>query len=537
MKIKLYKLPIIISLLFTSSYALSQKKSADTKSASVKYVSSLDQGLNINQIMIAPLADNVSDIYSVPLQELAEKNLADKHQWEVIKSTDGLKTIEQLIEKPEKLSKYLAEKKSDALFFSRIKKTTTGVSFILQLYLRYDGNLLLEDSSAEFPIFELDLVKSEYLKSLNNFFSKLPYDGVVLSRRGQQVTINLGSKHGLIPQTEVEVIQILKVNRHPKLSFMVGNEKEILGKIIITKTDDYLSFGQITFEKEPGVIAVNNKIAPISGIHYPKPTFDPEKNTLTNLEKRSDSELAFGKDPKEWLPLEPPQYGSFSLLGGFNQYSENSTLVSAGNIEAKQSLAPTLRAEFQLWLSPDWIIQLNTQQSVFNASNQLTGSSPSSLTFMLSSYNVVVGHNFLLTGDFFGPKIQVNGGIWRFSSRPDSSSPTAFTTMNYGGFTLGVLGSFPIDPNVPVELGAEFNLFFFPSVTESPEDSGSPGGYSLNHFAFFFKNHINKRFNFIGNLSFDYYASDFTGTASRVDPANSISHKMTSLLLGAEYLF
>jgi len=138
-----------------------------------------------------------------------------------------------------------------------------------------------------------------------------------------------------------------------------------------------------------------------------------------------------------------------------------------------------------------------------------------------------------MSEDFFGPKLQLSAGYATYDSHSDQSSPLAFTNMTYGGLMVGLAGQFPLAAEIPMDLGAQFNMFLNPGMSESVP-SGSSAKNSINQFGFFGVYHLRSRFKIRGEINFEYYSSDFSGTTVR---ATNSTQKMTSLLGGIEYLF
>ncbi len=151
--------------------------------------------------------------------------------------------------------------------------------------------------------------------------------------------------------------------------------------------------------------------------------------------------MAFGEEPQEWLPTTPPQYGKVELMAGLANYTQNANLQTAG-------------------------------------------SSPGKLNVAMGQYTVNFGYNFLLTSDYFGPKLQVGAGYMNTNFSTDDSTPTAFTTMRYGGLLLSLAGQFPISEEIPVDIGGKFDFFLHPSLSESKSSGGSSS--NKNQFVQFF---------------------------------------------------
>lgn len=286
------------AFLSLNSFALSSPKSVKNKKTfPVKYVSDVDRSILIKTITIAPVYDNVNGIYSAPIQKLLIELLQADKVWGYSEFPDLNKKIfvETYDTKPKDVIEALQKTKAQGLMAALITKGPHGLNAKLKLYTQDQGMIFVEDSFQDLSTFEISRVREEFVTLYHNLKNKLPYQGYVLSRRGLNVTLNMGEKNGVKIGQEVSLAQILKLNRHPKLKTVIGVEKEIIGKVQITKVEDYLSFAQIIFEKETGVIDVGVKTIPIDYIAYPRPILNPDGlvtgdrySLKTNQEQKSN---------------------------------------------------------------------------------------------------------------------------------------------------------------------------------------------------------------------------------------------------------
>lgn len=501
------------------------------------YVSAVDQDLAIKSIVLVPTTDNVGGIYAKPLDEELRKVLNDDKQWSLTDYPKDLKIKSELLdEHPEDVKKILQAGKSEAALTTKLIKGPRGISITMTLFVGRDGLPLLQETLTDYKGFEISDIRSQAARLFENIKNRMPFRAAILSRRGQQVTLNLGSNYGLKPGSYVSIVQIIKINRHPKLKFMVSTEKEVLGRVKLFKVEPYLSFGYIELEKENGVIAVGSKVMPDEFVKYSTPVVTPSGKVMTDITQRPDKDVAFGENPQEWVPESAPQFGKVELLAGFSSYTQNANLRTAGSISGSSNFAPNILVRGEIWLNPEWFIGLTLRQSVFSIDNDLAGSSPGKLNMSMSQYGINGGYNFLLTSDFFGPKIRLNAGYAVTDFKVDDSTPTAFTSMKYGGLLLGIEGQFPLSDEIPIDLGGKFDLYVNPSLSES-SSSGASSDNKINAFSFFMDYRMKTRFKIRGELLFENYSSDFSGTGQRTDPASSISHKMTTLMGGIQYLF
>ncbi|HEX7674702.1 MAG TPA: hypothetical protein VF412_11060 [Bdellovibrio sp.] len=524
------------AIVMISFFTVFHPASAQTNAQNT-YVSAIDQDLAIKSIVLVPATDNVGGIYAKPIDEELHKVLNDDKQWSLTEFPKGLQIKSELLdEHPEDVKKILQAGKSEAALTTKLIKGPRGISITMTLYVGRDGLPLLQESLTDYKGFEISDINNQVRKLFENIKSRMPFRATILSRRGQQVTLNLGSNYGLKPDSRVSVVQIIKVNRHPKLKFMISTEKEVLGRVKLFKVEPYLSFGYIELEKEPGVIAVGSKVMPDEFVKYATPVVTPSGKVLADITQRPDKDVAFGDEPKEWTPESNPQFGKVELMGGFSSYTQNVKLTSAGSISGSNNLAPNILIRGEMWLNPEWFIGVGLRQSVFSIDNGYTGSSPGKLNMSMSQYGVNGGYNFLLTDDFFGPKIQIAAGYTVTDFRIDDSTPTAFTSMKYSGFLISLAGQFPISDQLPIDLGGKFDLYVNPTLSENISSGGSSSN-TINAFSFFADYRMKTRFKVKGELLFENYNSDFSGTGQRTDPATSTSHKMTTLMGGVEYSF
>lgn len=521
---------VLMSIGFTSSLSWGETNSQNV------YVSPADQDLNIKSIVIVPVKDNVGGIYAKPMEELLRDLVNNDKQWSLADFSSSQKLpSEPLEENAAAVQSILKSSGAEALLSARLVKGPKGISISLTFFAGHEGLPLLQENLTDYKGFDIADVNSQTKKLFDAIKAKLPFRATILSRRGQQVTLNLGSNYGLKANTYITVVQILKINRHPKLHFMVGTEKEVLGRVKLFKVEPYLSFGYVEFEKESGVIAVGSKVIPEEYLKYSTPVVSASGKVIMDMSERGDKDVAFGDNPKEWKPETLPQYGKVELLAGLATYSQNTNLQTAGSLTGGSSVIPSVALNGEFWLNPQWYVGFGIRESILQINNPQSGSSPTKLNMSIAQYGVDVGYNVLLTDDFFGPKLQISAGYATTLFSVDDSNPMTFSRMTYSGLVLGVAGQFPISDQIPVDIGAQLNYYVTAGLNEN-ESSGSSSN-TIDSFGIFADYRLKANLKLKGELLFDYFNSDFSGTSSRTDPATSTSHRLSSLMAGIQYLF
>lgn len=517
-----------------SSLAIAQTPAKNKNPFPVKYTSEVDEKINLHTITLAPVYDNVKRVYAEPIQKLLVELLQNDKVWgySPFPETNKKIFVETYDTKPAEVLEVLNQASSQGLLTAIIAKGPNGLNAKLRLYTLDQGLILAEESFQDLTTFEIPRLREEFITLYQNIKNKMPYRGLILSRRGLEVTLNAGSKNGLVVGQELALAQILKLNRHPKLKYMVSTEKEIIGRVQITKVEPYLSFAQIIFEKETGVVDVGAKILPTQFISYPRPIVnsvgDVIGDQITAKPSLADANISTekSKDPSG------PHIGKVIIEGGVSQYDESGRFNIGGSADTSQKTAPTLFLNGEFWFGQHWFVNFDILQSSFKSQNNLIFSTPTDLNYSYARYTGSVGYYFLVNDDFWGPKASAQLGFSSYKTDVTDTSPTAFTSTSTGAPVIKLAGSFPLEPEFPIEIGASIDLLINPTYSESPTSSQSAVART-NTFGLFASYHVSKTLHFRMDFDFNQIQIDFDGTGLK----RSSTIKMNSQLLGLEYSF
>jgi len=502
------------------------------------YISEIDQELTLRKILILPTLDNVDGIYARPFENALHDIVGNDHQLDLVdsKTVGPALSPYDLEDDPARVQTLTKSSNADALIASKITKGPEGLSIQMSLFAGFDGLLLATETKEKIKSFDLKTLSTNAEEVIKTLKSKIPYRGLVLSRNGQRVTLNLGKKDGIDTNQVLTAVQIIKLTRHPKFHFIVSSDKEILGKIKLKKVDETLSFGEIISEKERGVIEKYSKIAGVDFVNYEDTSLPT--STTNNVDNKKNF---FGDNPKEWTPVPTAQFGLVNFSLGMGSFTMNSNLTggtSEVSMSANKSLYLGLILHGELWVNANWSVESDIRQGILTANNPRTSSSPSELNYMTSYYVVNGAYSFLIKDYFWGPKIQVLFGFRQTSLTADYSSPVAFTSMTYRGLDLGLRGVFPLDPEEKWRLGAQFNIVPMPSLSETPLSSGASSSNTVNVYSAFANRRIGQRMMATAKLEFEYYQSTFSGLGGRApERATTTSQRITTLYGGLSWMF
>ncbi|MFN7903594.1 MAG: hypothetical protein ACK5P5_00270 [Pseudobdellovibrionaceae bacterium] len=506
---------------------------------SMNYFSEADMQIRPQKVLILPVQDNTNEVYAKPLTEKLIQIVEAENQYAVSNWTSNAKFLnlspDFLMEQPQVVKDILKQSQTDSMIATRVSLGTKGLQGKMTFFHGSEGLPLLSAEFRDLGVTTIKEVESQIVTLFQEMKSQMNFQGTISSRQGNQVTMNLGTYQGARDNDLISVIQFLKVQRHPRFQFMISADREVIGKIRITKAEEHLSFGQVILEKEPLLLSLGHKLSIDRMVKY-SDVVKSKNQVLEDMNNRQDTNYVFGDQPKEWEPIQPPQFGRVQLIAGFGQYNQTAALRSAGSITATENFAPQVLVGGEMWFNKNYFLNLEFKQSQFSVDNPLKNSSPDKLNMSFGHYHIMGIYNLPFSDSFFGPRIQFMAGFHKFRSRSDESTPIAFTNMEYGGLAFGFLGAFPIDEKI--DMGLQFKLFYNPTVSESStNNSGSAKEPNLNLFSLFGSYRYKTNINFVGRFDLEYYSVDFGADGSRPDPTTSVNHRMTTLLGGIEYLF
>lgn len=558
---------IFAFILVGSTLQAQAQESAKNKSPfPVKYRSLVDQNMLIKTVTLAPVYDNMNGIYSKPIQKLLVDLLQSDKAWgyaEVVGADN--KFIENYDLNPNDVLETLSKTNAQGLITAFITKGPRGLSAKLKLFTHDEGLILLEESVDDFNAFEVSKLRNQFVQMYANLKNKLPYRGYVLSRRGQDITVSVGTLNGVKVGQEISLAQIIKLNRHPKLKILIGVEKEIIAKAVITKADEYLSFAQITFEKETGVVDVGAKVLPVGYISYPQPQLNSEGGVIGDIKAGATTTISEKDSSPDSKPAESNtssqdddntasdsnteahrqevldrhnSMGSVFIQGVITQYKETES-ARAGSlpVDSSQSFAPGFNLGGRYNIYDNIFAEAAYQQNSYSLSNGLSGSTPQNIGMTYSKLSASVGYDYTFSEEEDEDGITFTGllGIEQHNTKADTSNPTAFTSANVNTMVAQLRASLPVTDNLPITVGGQFSLAFSPTYSDSPS-SGSASA-SLTSFGFFGSYKLNDNFNMIGHLNVTSINANFSGTATRSNPVSNDKIEVTNQQIGVEYLF
>lgn len=500
----------------------------------VSYSNKTDSALTLHSVTILPTIDNVDGIFSKPFDKKITTLIEKDHQWEHKTSnfSGAFLTPDELIKDEGKVQKIAKSINADGVILIEVRKNPKALILSLNLFSAVDGKLIaqainpnLSQASTDKAVEQLEILYRE-LKQ------KIPYDGLVLSRTQNRVTVNLGQQDGITPGQTLTISRIINAKRHPKLGFIMSHEKALVGKIKVLKVDKALSFADIVSESEKGAVQVDSKITGARPVSYQADNWIKKAYLPTELALSENNKNIIGGTEK-WRPETPPTFGRLAASVGAGPYKYSlAQSGAAGTLNSEVFAYPSVNLLAEAWINPEWYVTLGINQGTSSISNPAGGSQ---LSASSGQYTIDAGYNLLLLDDFWNSKLYVAIGYFNYEMDVDQVA-NGLTSTEYSSMRFTFGGKTPIDNANRWIVGANLYWYLNPKLVERPVSSGGEDS-RIVHFTFLLDYRWSERLWLNGELDFKTFTSNFSGTGTRPTPATQSSQKFTTLNLGVSYMF
>jgi len=495
-----------------------------------KFITTDDTVSSFYNVLFWGIRDNTDGVFAKPiLDETLE--ILNQHQQISFQNAIGV-TPNPLALTEQQRKKLIGS--SDGALWGEILKQGSLFKLKFSLFDR-NGQVYLSSEKILEPELNVKTLNRSTQSLLADLFSKLPYQGWVIGKKDQLVTINFGLKQGAKVGSEIDVVLISHLRRHPLEGFVTEIEKQIIGKIKIQKVEPDISFGSLTSERFPGIVAIGSKIEAPVFIQYPA-LVKSQDGTLVNLRLNSDEKsLVVGQNPNEWLSKHP-QFGLVGFEFGLVQNTITQKLIGPrGSVSGHVDLLPSLSLNSEVWITSQTSIDLKFQESVGKL-NFKENSKSSTLNYSDNLIRLGVQYKFFFDDDTSLSYFFLGGRLFQFKNLIEETTNVDLTSLQYSGLaaSLGMRYAFP---DHRVAMIAQMEIPVFTNATESPVTSASSGSSSRTFFniggEYFFAPTRALNINWSSELN----STQFSGVGTRPDSATQSTQYRSTLMIGLNYYF
>jgi Outer membrane protein beta-barrel domain len=351
--------------------------------------------------------------------------------------------------------------------------------------------------------YSLDSFTSATQTALGDLEKMLPFDGTLIKRDGFRVILD---RAGTDLTKDQELTSYTVDDKDGKFIL------EETGMLKVLDVGDDVTFAKILVEKKPLEVNAGNKF-------------------LFSVE-HADRDLAFSVEETRKFKS---QFGTADVdLGmsivSLSRVGSTGTAASASNV-----IYPGGSIHGLVWVTGKLFFQGGVDLATSGVSDPSGNSN--SLSSSLFDLRGQLGYRFPLSLGTVGPTLNLRIGYGRHSFNVDSSTaPVSFNGMSFSGLLAGGGASFDLTNRWGV--GFDVDLMLFPSLTETPYQSGalttSVSGLDFNLKTYY---HYSDSIDILLKLQFDSYSADFSGQGTGPVPVVSASQSGRALLAGVSYGF
>ncbi len=466
---------------------------------------------SMRRCTLLPVIDDVSGAIGTKVHIQIEEYLKENNWCEYI-SNSGLMSI--FVKYRDNLSEHLKSPKVietvgvklgvGSIIKTEMKNEISGIEITVTIYGSNGTDIYFHEKFSQKDK-EIDSIVNVIKNWLDIYSKTIPYDAQVEGVLGDQLTINSGKSHFVREGQTVIVKRQKSKKQHPLLKKIVDWETEVLAEGVVTNISDNQSLVRITRAYSEKKILNGDWIR----VEHNKPV-TKEKNIEEELEK-----------------VVPGSLGELSLKFFVSNTSLNTNTPNEDPRMSGNIFGVDLRAE--AWITRNYIGGIELIRGVGSLDLKSGNSQKDKVSTTISGYKFMGGYRYLPIGFFYGPRVDLFGGITKFTYDSTLSAEDGFGTHSFSGLFIGVKGSVPISREYRVFANAEF--LPFPSFKDEDSVYGSAKNVTSLNLEFGLNYTISTNITFDASLETSSRKSRFSGGYQEV------SYKDTLIKLGSTFTF
>jgi hypothetical protein len=464
---------------------------------------------NIRKCTLLPITDSVGGAVSYKVYEDVENYLKDsrwclyKTNSEIISILSNYKSnLANYLDNPEVL-KVIADKlKVGSLIRIKLTSQKDSTEVFLEV-LGSDGSDIFFKEKKEMDPSDLSEIGNQIKDWLELYAENIPYDGKVIGVLGDQITVDIGKKFLLKEGQPFSVKRPGLKRKHPLLQEIVEYETTLIGKGKIISASENQALGFMSmYETE-------KKVNPGDWIKM-------EKEKIVDQGREIEQ-------PKPDLG----KLGTASIYFALGKGTASNTMSSGNHQIGGYVVGYNLRSE--IWVTRNYFAGVEFGQKLSDYKRKSGTMAQETYNTTLGVMKLVGGYKFLPVGFFYGPQVDLYGGLARWNYSLDTVQADGFGDAKMQGILLGVGANMPIISNVRVFTRIELSPF--PSYKEDTTVLGTSSSERVYLMEFGSRYYLNPAISLDGSLQINSAKAKFKSTSSE------ISYKDTTIHAGATFSF
>jgi hypothetical protein len=467
--------------------------------------------LSMRRCSLLPISDGVDGAIGVKVFEQVEENLK-RSNWCSYISNSGLMSV--FYKYRDNLPRHLKSKK---VLATLAEKLQTGSLIRVEIVNEIKGAEIkldiIGDNGEDIYFSERILAQkndieaiSDIVKNWLEIYSKsIPYDARVNGVLGDQITLDAGKGYPIKVGQKMIIKRVVGKKKHPLLKKIVDWDSEVLAEGAISSISDNQALGVIKIYKKDKKIQTGDWV---------------------RLEEEQQTMVAESQSPEE--PLKTPGVLGVFSLGLFGSSSSLDTNAPSGSTRMSgRNFGIDTKAEG--WITREYFAALEVAKALGSLTKSSGSPDKSKINTNFTAIKVTGGYKYLPIGFFYGPQIDLYGGLANFNYNNDYSENDGFGSHSFSGVLLGTGANIPLNREYRVFAQAEF--IPFPSFKDEDSVYGNPKSVTAMELEIGLKYNLNPGLTLDGSIEAVSRKAKFNGAYKEV------SYKDSLLKIGASFNF
>lgn len=352
---------------------------------------------------------------------------------------------------------------------------------------------------------DVELIASTVTNWLGIFAKTIPYDAKVNGILGDQLTLDVGKGYPVRVGQRFIVKRPVGKRTHPLLKKVVDWDTEVLAEGSVFNISDNQALGMVKVYKQDKKLQSGDWVRLLE-----------EKHDVIE-----DKEL----DKKE--DQTPGVLGVVSVALTGSSSSVDTTTPSGSQRMSGRLYGIDVRGEG--WITREFFAAIELARSIGSLKKSSGSPSKDSVNATNSTFKLTGGYKFLPVGFFYGPQIDVYGGLANFSHDLDFSQQDGFGQQSWSGILAGIRANIPINRDYRFFTLAEF--LPFPSFKDEDGSYGSAKNVSALEFE------VGVKYNYTPRMTFDGSLGAQSHKAKTKSAYKEVSYRDTLFKLGVSFNF
>lgn len=282
---------------------------------------------------------------------------------------------------------------------------------------------------------EIELISTTINNWLNLYAKTIPYDAKVNGILGDQLTLDVGKGYPIHVGQKFVIKRVTGKKTHPLLKKVVDWDTELLAEGSVFNISDNQALGMVKVYKQDKKLQAGDWVR--------------------LLEEKQD--VIIEKDEDKKADDTPGTLGILSM-SFFGTSSSLDTTTSSGSRRMSGNLIGIdFRAEG--WITRQWFGAIEVIQSLGTMKKASGVTEKSSIDANYEAYKLTGGFKYLPVGFFFGPQIDIYGGLASITRDSGYSADDGFGKHNFKGLLIGTAANVPLNREYRFFAQAEFMPF------------------------------------------------------------------------------